>query len=45
MLKDFLASQPQGQITIYILLGGREIDTKFSLVSIEELRSWEEKHL
>lgn len=44
-LKDFLASQAPGVIGIYILLSGKEIDTKFSIGSIEELKSWEEKSL
>lgn len=44
-LKEFLAGQTPGIIAIYILLSGKEIDTKFSLESVEELKQWEENSL
>lgn len=44
-LKDFLISQKPGNIPVYILLSGQEVDTKFSLASVEELEKWEEENL
>lgn len=44
-LKDFLSSQSPWATSIYILLSGKEIDTKFSLESIENLKAWEENNL
>ncbi len=44
-LKDFLWSQKPGTIPIYILLSHQEVDTKFSLASIEELKKWQEQNL
>ncbi len=42
ILKDFLESQEPWSIDIYIFLSWQEIDTKFSLRTIEELKKWEE---
>lgn len=44
-LKDYLASDTPGTIAIYILLAGREIDTKFSLSHLDGLQVWEENNL
>jgi DNA polymerase-3 subunit alpha len=44
-LKEFLSGQTPGIIAIHILLSGKEIDTKFSLESIEGLKKWEESNL
>ncbi|NDK10100.1 DNA polymerase III subunit alpha [Candidatus Gracilibacteria bacterium] len=44
-LKNFLASQEPGITSIYILLQGQEVDTKFSLCSIEGLKKWEKSNL
>jgi len=44
-LKDFLFSETPWSISIYILLAGREIDTKFSLASLDVLQKWEEVNL
>lgn len=44
-LKDFLATGAPGKIAIYILLSGKEIDTKFSIANIESLKKWEETNL
>jgi DNA polymerase-3 subunit alpha len=44
-LKEFLSWQTPGIIATYILLWGKEIDTKFSLESIDGLQKWEEDNL
>jgi len=44
-LKDFLSSQESGVINIYILLSGKEIDTKFSLSDLQDLHIWETQNL
>ncbi len=44
-LKDFLASQEPWIVSIYILLQGQEVDTKFSLSSLEWLKLWQENTL
>lgn len=44
-LKDFLASQKPWVVAIYILLGWREIDTKFSIIWLQELHKWEAENL
>jgi hypothetical protein len=44
-LKEFLSWQTPGIIATYILLWGKEIDTKFSLENIDELKKWESNNL
>lgn len=44
-LKNFLESQKMWDIKIYILLQGKEVDTKISLASLRELRDWERENL
>ena len=44
-LKEFLSGQTPGIIATYILLWGKEIDTKFSLESVDKLKEWEERNL
>ncbi|MDA9129463.1 DNA polymerase III subunit alpha, partial [Candidatus Gracilibacteria bacterium] len=40
-LKSFLQSQDSGNIQIYILLSGQEVDTKLALGNLESLKNWE----
>lgn len=44
-LKDFLSSQDPWVISIYILLSGKEIDTKFSISQLQDLHIWETQNL
>ena len=44
-LKDFLSVQEKWEIHIFILLWGREVDTKFVLESTQALQEWEQNHL
>lgn len=44
-LKDFLGSQAPWVLAIYILLSGKEIDTKFTIESLQDLHIWETQNL
>ena len=44
-LKEFLSSQPDGIIAIFIRIQGQEVDTKMTLSSLDSLKKWEEKNL
>ena len=44
-LKDFFAWQNPWAIAIYILLSGQEVDTKFSLSDVGELKKWVDTNL
>ncbi|MCH8518427.1 DNA polymerase III subunit alpha [Candidatus Gracilibacteria bacterium] len=44
-LKAFLETQKSGDIKIYILLQGQEVDTKCSLAKLHELQEWEKENL
>lgn len=40
-LKSFLSEQEAGSMKVFILLGGKQVDTKFALSSLEKLEKWE----
>ncbi|MDD5212904.1 MAG: DNA polymerase III subunit alpha [Candidatus Gracilibacteria bacterium] len=42
-LKDFLADEYKGDISIFIELRGQEIDTKFSIENLDKLKIWEKE--
>jgi len=44
-LKDFLSSQSPWATNIFILLSGKEIDTKFALADLQDLHIWETQNL
>ena len=43
--KEFLSSQDDGIIAVFIRIQGQEVDTKMTLESLEGLKEWEENNL
>ncbi|MBP9779920.1 hypothetical protein KBD33_04855, partial [Candidatus Gracilibacteria bacterium] len=42
-LRDFLEKTPVGLVPVWIRIGGKEKDTKFTIEDIESLKNWVEK--